>query len=43
VGGDSGGDAIGLGNRVRIKSVAGLPLMVEPVADADPATVEKGA
>jgi membrane-bound serine protease (ClpP class) len=35
--------AIGLGNRVRIKSVDGLTLDVEPVSDRDPATVEKGA
>jgi membrane-bound serine protease (ClpP class) len=39
----SGSDAIGLGNRVRIKSVAGLTLEVEPVADQDRPTVEKGA
>jgi membrane-bound serine protease (ClpP class) len=31
------------GNRVRVKSVDGLTLEVEPVADASPATVEKGA
>jgi len=31
------------GNRVRVKSVDGLTLEVEPVADANPATVEKGA
>jgi membrane-bound serine protease (ClpP class) len=38
------GDAeIGIGNRVRVKSVDGLTLEVEPVAGADPATVEKGA
>ena len=34
---------IGPGNRVRIKSVDGLTLEVEPVADPDPASVEKGA
>jgi membrane-bound serine protease (ClpP class) len=34
---------IGLGNRVRIKAVDGLTLEVEPVADRDPASVEKGA
>jgi membrane-bound serine protease (ClpP class) len=34
---------IGLGNRVRIKSVDGLTLEVEPVADPDPASVQKGA
>jgi membrane-bound serine protease (ClpP class) len=38
-----GGGPIGLGNRVRIKSVDGLTLEVEPVSDASPATVEKGA
>jgi membrane-bound serine protease (ClpP class) len=36
------GEEIGPGNRVRIKSVDGLTLEVEPVADADPARVEKG-
>ena len=36
------GDPIGPGNRVRIKSVDGLTLDVEPVADRDPASVEKG-
>src|SRR5436189_3833953 len=35
--------AIGLGNRVRVKAVDGLTLEVEPVADQDPAAVEKGA
>jgi membrane-bound serine protease (ClpP class) len=39
----SAGEPIGLGNRVRIKSVDGLTLDVEPVSDRDPATVEKGA
>jgi membrane-bound serine protease (ClpP class) len=39
----SGVGMIGLGNRVRIKSVDGLTLEVEPVADPDPASVEKGA
>jgi membrane protein implicated in regulation of membrane protease activity len=34
---------IGPGNRVRVKAVDGLTLEVEPVADRDPATVEKGA
>jgi membrane-bound serine protease (ClpP class) len=38
-----GPDPIGLGNRVRVKSVDGLTLEVEPVADRDPASVEKGA
>jgi membrane-bound serine protease (ClpP class) len=38
----SGGEPIGLGTRVRIKSVDGLTLEVEPVADLDPASVEKG-
>ena len=37
------GGTIGLGNRVRIKSVEGLTLEVEPVPDRDPASVEKGA
>jgi membrane-bound serine protease (ClpP class) len=36
------GEQIGPGNRVRIKSVNGLTLEVEPVADRDPASVEKG-
>ena len=39
----SAGGAIGLGNRVRVRSVDGLTLEVEPVAQADPAEVEKGA
>jgi membrane-bound serine protease (ClpP class) len=39
----SGADQIGLGNRVRVKAVDGLTLEVEPAADQDPATVEKGA
>jgi membrane-bound serine protease (ClpP class) len=39
----AGADTIGLGNRVRIKSVDGLTLEVEPVADPDPASVEKGS
>jgi membrane-bound serine protease (ClpP class) len=39
----TGPDEIGLGNRVRVKAVDGLTLEVEPVADQDPATVEKGA
>jgi membrane-bound serine protease (ClpP class) len=39
----AGEDEIGLGTRVRVKSVDGLTLMVEPIADTDPATVEKGA
>jgi membrane-bound serine protease (ClpP class) len=38
-----GDGPIGPGNRVRVKSVDGLTLEVEPVADTDPATVEKGA
>jgi membrane-bound serine protease (ClpP class) len=37
------GATIAPGNRVRIKSVDGLTLEVEPVADPDPASVEKGA
>jgi membrane-bound serine protease (ClpP class) len=36
------GGAIGPGTRVRIRSVDGLTLEVEPVADPDPARVEKG-
>ena len=39
----AGPDAIGPGNRVRVKAVDGLTLEVEPVADQDRATVEKGA
>ena len=39
----SAGEEIGLGNRVRVRSVDGLTLEVEPVADANPAAVEKGA
>ncbi len=39
----TGADQIGLGNRVRVKAVDGLTLEVEPVADQDPAAVEKGA
>jgi membrane-bound serine protease (ClpP class) len=39
----SGPSDIGLGNRVRIKSVDGLTLEVEPVPDQDRPTVEKGA
>jgi membrane-bound serine protease (ClpP class) len=39
----AGPEQIGLGNRVRVKAVDGLTLEVEPVADQDPATVEKGA
>jgi membrane-bound serine protease (ClpP class) len=35
-------EQIGLGNRVRVKAVDGLTLEVEPVADQDRATVEKG-
>jgi membrane-bound serine protease (ClpP class) len=38
----SDGGPVGLGNRVRIKAVDGLTLEVEPVADRDPASVEKG-
>ncbi len=34
---------IDLGNRVRVRSVDGLTLVVEPAADQDPASVEKGA
>lgn len=38
-----GDERIGLGNRVRVKSVNGLTLEVEPVSDPNPASVEKGA
>src|SRR3954468_15208640 len=36
------GGRIGLGNRVSIKSVDGLTLEVEPAADRDPASAQKG-
>jgi membrane-bound serine protease (ClpP class) len=36
------GGPIGLGNRVSIKSVDGLTLEVEPAADRDPASAQKG-
>jgi membrane-bound serine protease (ClpP class) len=39
----AGDEEIGLGNRVRVRSVDGLTLEVEPVPDQDPAAVEKGA
>ena len=39
----SGSGEIGPGTRVRVKAVDGLTLEVEPVADQDQATVEKGA
>ena len=39
----TGGDSVQPGNRVRVKAVDGLTLEVEPVADQDAATVEKGA
>jgi membrane-bound serine protease (ClpP class) len=39
----TGGGEIGPGNRVSIKSVNGLTLEVEPAADNEPATVQKGA
>jgi membrane-bound serine protease (ClpP class) len=39
----TGSDRIGLGTRVRVRAVDGLTLEVEPVADQDRATVEKGA
>jgi len=39
----TGADHIGLGTRVRVKAVDGLTLEVQPVADQDQATVEKGA
>jgi membrane-bound serine protease (ClpP class) len=37
------GARVELGNRVRVRSVDGLTLEVEPVADRDPESVEKGA
>jgi membrane-bound serine protease (ClpP class) len=37
------GERVELGNRVRVRSVDGLTLEVEPVADRDPQSVEKGA
>jgi membrane-bound serine protease (ClpP class) len=36
------GGRIDVGNRVRIKAVDGLTLEVEPAADRDPASVQKG-
>ena len=39
----TGPEEIGLGTRVRVKAVDGLTLEVEPAADQDPATAEKGA
>src|SRR5262249_36184934 len=36
------GERVELGNRVRVRSVDGLTLEVEPVADRDPESVEKG-
>ena len=39
----TGAGEISLGNRVRVRAVDGLTLEVEPVADQDQATVEKGA
>jgi membrane-bound serine protease (ClpP class) len=38
-----GEGTIDLGTRVRVRSVDGLTLVVEPVAEQDPASVEKGA
>ena len=38
----SHGGRIDVGNRVRVKSVDGLTLEVEPVPDRDPASAEKG-
>src|SRR3954452_8063734 len=38
----SGEGEIGLGTRVRVTALDGLTLEVEPIADQDPATVEKG-
>jgi len=39
----SASSPIGLGNRVRIKAVDGLTLEVEPAAEQDMASVQKGA
>ena len=39
----SGEGELGLGTRVRVKSVDGLTLEVESVADTNPAAAEKGA
>jgi membrane-bound serine protease (ClpP class) len=39
----AGDGRIGLGNRVRVTSVDGLTLGVEPFAEQSPASVEKGA
>jgi membrane-bound serine protease (ClpP class) len=39
----TGEGPLGPGNRVRVKAVDGLTLEVEPAADRDPASVEKGA
>jgi membrane-bound serine protease (ClpP class) len=36
-------ERVELGNRVRVRSVDGLTLEVEPAADRDPESVEKGA
>jgi membrane-bound serine protease (ClpP class) len=36
------GSRVELGNRVRVTSVDGLTLVVEPVAEQDPARLEKG-
>jgi membrane-bound serine protease (ClpP class) len=38
-----GESRVELGNRVRVTSVDGLTLVVEPVAEQSPASVEKGA
>jgi membrane-bound serine protease (ClpP class) len=38
----SAAGSVALGNRVRIKSVDGLTLEVEPVTEPDPASVQKG-
>jgi membrane-bound serine protease (ClpP class) len=37
-----GGSSIDLGTTVRVRSVDGLTLVVEPVPEQDPASVEKG-
>jgi membrane-bound serine protease (ClpP class) len=39
----AGDGELGPGNRVRVRSVDGLTLEVEPAPDQDPASVEKGA
>ena len=38
----SPGSRVDVGNRVRVKSVDGLTLEVEPISDRDPASAQKG-